>query len=208
MYFFNCSCSCFMVTSQNNLFQKSLPLLVRFQKFPSVAHATFYFVRKVVDIGLNQRQKIFASEYLRTGNAYQSATLAGYSEAYARGNVTKLLENESVKSFIQAEMDKMHDKNIMSAREALSILSDIARGKRDEEVLMMNPVTGEVDRLTKKADNATVIKAIQEILKRYPTAKQSEKMELEIEKLKAQLETGNMAETNITIVDRWAEDDD
>ena len=161
-----------------------------------------------MDIGLNQRQKIFASEYLRTGNAYQSATLAGYSEAYARGNVTKLLENESVKSFIQAEMDKMHDKNIMSAREALSILSDIARGKRDEEVLMMNPVTGEVDRLTKKADNATVIKAIQEILKRYPTAKQSEKMELEIEKLKAQLETGNMAETNITIVDRWADDND
>ena len=73
---------------------------------------------------------------------------------------------------------------------------------------MMNPVTGEVDRLTKKADNATVIKAIQEILKRYPTAKQSEKMELEIEKLKAQLETGNMAEANITIIDRWAEDDD
>lgn len=96
----------------------------------------------------------------------------------------------------------------MSAREALSILSDIARGKRDEEVLMMNPVTGEVDRLTKKADNATVIKAIQEILKRYPTAKQSEKMELEIEKLKVQLETGDMAETNITIVDRWADDDD
>ena len=96
----------------------------------------------------------------------------------------------------------------MSAREALSILSDIARGKRDEEVLMMNPVTGEVDRLTKKADNATVIKAIQEILKRYPTAKQGEKMELEIEKLKAQLETGNTSETNITIVDRWAEDDD
>lgn len=96
----------------------------------------------------------------------------------------------------------------MSAREALSILSDIARGKRDEEVLMMNPVTGEVDRLTKKADNATVIKAIQEILKRYPTAKQGEKMELEIEKLKAQLETGNMTETNITIIDRWAEDDD
>lgn len=140
-----------------------------------------------MDIGLNQRQKIFASEYFRTGNAYQSAVLAGYSEAYAKGNVTKLLENESVKSFIQTEMDKMHDENIMSAKEALSILSDIARGKRDEEVLMMNPVTGEIDRVKKKADNATVIKAIQEILKRYPTAKQAEKMELEIEKLKAQI---------------------
>lgn len=158
-------------------------------------------------MGLNQRQKIFASEYLRTGNAYQSAVLAGYSEAYAKGNVTKLLENESVKSFIQTEMDKMHDENIMSAKEALSILSDIARGKRDEEVLMMNPVTGEVDRVKKKADNATVIKAIQEILKRNPTTEQAEKLRLEIEKLKAQLETVNVTETNITIIDRWSEDD-
>lgn len=199
----------FMVTSQKP-FSKNL-CLFWFDSRDSLQSLMRLFIlseKVVMDIGLNQRQKIFASEYLRTGNAYQSATLAGYSEAYARGNVTKLLENESVKSFIQAEMDKMHDKNIMSAREALSILSDIARGKRDEEVMMMNPVTGEVDRLTKKADNATVIKAIQEILKRYPTAKQSEKMELEIEKLKAQLETGNMAETNITIIDRWAEDDD
>ena len=144
---------------------------------------------------------------MRTGNAYQSAVLAGYSEAYAKGNVTKLLENESIKSFIQAEMDKMHDENIMSAKEALSILSDIARGKRDEEVLMMNPVTGEIDRVKKKADNATVIKAIQEILKRNPTTEQAEKLRLEIEKLKTQLETGNVTETNITIVDRWSEDD-
>lgn len=81
----------------------------------------------------------------------------------------------------------MHDENIMTAKEALSILSDIARGKRDEEVLMMNPVTGEVERVTKKADNNTVIKAITEILKRYPTAKQAEKLQLEIEKLKTQI---------------------
>lgn len=142
---------------------------------------------EVMGIGLSQRQKMFASEYLRTGNVYQSAILAGYSEAYARTTASKLLENASVKTFIQTETEKMHDENILSAKEALSILSDIARGKRLEEVLMMNPVTGEVDRVTKKADNNTVIKAIAEILKRYPTAKQAEKLELEIEKLKSQI---------------------
>nr|DAD67885.1 MAG TPA: terminase small subunit [Siphoviridae sp. ctNqI2] len=142
---------------------------------------------EVMDIGLNQRQKMFASEYLRTGNVYQSAIFAGYSEAYARTTASKLLENASIKTFIQTETEKMHDENILSAKEALSILSDIARGKRLEEVLMMNPVTGEVDRVTKKADNNTVIKAIAEILKRYPTAKQAEKLELEIEKLKSQI---------------------
>ena len=92
-----------------------------------------------------------------------------------------------IKSYIDAEVEKMHSDNIMDAKEALSILSDIARGKRDEEVLMMNPLTGEVERVTKKADNNTVIKAITEILKRYPTAKQAEKLQLEIEKLKSQI---------------------
>ncbi|ARU13294.1 TerS [Streptococcus phage P4761] len=97
------------------------------------------------------------------------------------------MRNVEIKRFIQAEVEKMHSENIMDAKEALSILSDIARGKRDEEVLMMNPVSGEVERVTKKADNNTVIKAITEILKRYPTAKQAEKMQLEIDKLKSQI---------------------
>ena len=108
-----------------------------------------------------------------------------------------------IKRFIQAEVEKMHDENIMDAKEALSILSDIARGKRDEEVLMMNPLTGEVERLMKKADNNTVIKAIVEILKRYPTAKQSEKLELEIRKLREQLDSGVEGTMNVNIINAW-----
>ena len=138
-------------------------------------------------IGLNQRQKLFASEYIKLGNGTQAAINAGYSERTASSQSERLLRNVEIKSFIQGEVEKMHSENIMDAKEALSILSDIARGKRDEEVLMMNPVTGEVERVTKKADNNTVIKAITEILKRYPTAKQAEKLQLEIEKLKSQI---------------------
>lgn len=138
-------------------------------------------------IGLNQRQKLFASEYIKLGNGTQAAINAGYSPRTSGAQAEKLLKKAEIKSFIQAEVEKMHDANIMDAKEALSILSDIARGKRDEEVLTMNPVTGEVERVTKKADNNTVIKAITEILKRYPTAKQAEKLQLEIEKLKSQI---------------------
>ena len=138
-------------------------------------------------IGLNQRQKLFASEYIKLGNATQAAINAGYSERTASSQSERLLRNVEIKRFIQAEVEKMHDENIMDAKEALSILSDIARGKRDEEVIMMNPVSGEVERIMKKADNNTVIKAITEILKRYPTAKQAEKLQLEIEKLKSQI---------------------
>ena len=112
-----------------------------------------------------------------------------------------------IKALIEEKMAELQAKNIMSAEEALSILSDIARGKRDEEVLLMNPTTGEVQRLTKKADNATVIKAIQEILKRYPTTKQAEKLELEIEKLRTQMEQGTVSDVNITIIDEWSKDE-
>lgn len=138
-------------------------------------------------IGLNQRQKLFASEYIKLGNGTQAAINAGYSPRTSGAQAEKLLKKAEIKSFIQAEVEKMHSENIMDAKEALSILSDIARGKRDEEVLMMNPLTGEVERVTKKADINTVIKAITEILKRYPTAKQAEKLQLEIEKLKSQI---------------------
>lgn len=154
-------------------------------------------------IGLNQRQKLFASEYIKLGNGTQAAINAGYSPRTSGAQAEKLLKKAEIKSFITAEIEKMHDANIMSAKEALSILSDIARGKRDEEVLMMNPLTGEVERLMKKADNNTVIKAIVEILKRYPTAKQSEKLELEIRKLREQLDSGVEGTMNLNIINAW-----
>jgi gp172 (fragment) len=154
-------------------------------------------------IGLNQRQTLFASEYIKLGNGTQAAINAGYSERTASSQSERLLRNVEIKRFIQGEVEKMHDENIMDAKEALSILSDIARGKRDEEVLMMNPLTGEVERLMKKADNNTVIKAIVEILKRYPTAKQSEKLELEIRKLREQLDSGVEGTMNVNIINAW-----
>ncbi|HFZ6679552.1 TPA: terminase small subunit [Streptococcus agalactiae] len=157
---------------------------------------------------MNERQRRFADEYIKTGNIEQSALKAGYSENYARSQSHKLLANVGIKSYIQEQMDELHKSNIMDATEALSILSEIARGKRDEEVLILNPVTGKVERHTKKADNATVIKAITEILKRYPTAKQSEKLELEIEKLKSQLTEAQIEDDTITIIDSWEVEDE
>ncbi|WP_461254141.1 terminase small subunit [Streptococcus uberis] len=136
---------------------------------------------------MNERQRQFADEYIISGNAYQSAIKAGYSEKYAKARSSELLENVGIKTYIEAQVEKIQSEKVLTATEALSILSDIARGKREEEVLMMNPVTGEVSRVFKKPDNNTVIKAIVEILKRYPTSKQAEKMQLEIDKLKLQV---------------------
>ncbi|KXT67665.1 Phage terminase, small subunit [Streptococcus gallolyticus] len=157
---------------------------------------------------MNERQRRFADEYIRIGNAEQAAIKAGYSEKYARGNAHKLVANVSVKNYINEQIQKIRDESIMDAKEALAILSEIARGNRDEEVLILNPTTGKVERHTKKADNATVIKAITEILKRYPTAKQAEKLELELAKLREQVNANNAQDEQIIIVDEWAEEVD
>ncbi|HEL1905478.1 TPA: terminase small subunit [Streptococcus suis] len=157
---------------------------------------------------MNDKQIRFADEFIKLGNATQAALNAGYSEKTSYSQGQRLLKNVEVKEYINKQMQELHKSNIMQAEEALSILSDIARGKRDEEVLILNPTTGKVERHTKKADNATVIKAITEILKRYPTAKQSEKLELEIEKLKSQLTEAQIEDDTITIIDSWEVDDE
>ncbi|HEL1765688.1 MULTISPECIES: terminase small subunit [Streptococcus] len=155
---------------------------------------------------MNDKQIRFADEFIKLGNATQAALNAGYSEKTSYSQGQRLLKNVEVKEYINKQMQELHKSNIMQAEEALSILSDIARGKRDEEVLILNPTTGKVERHTKKADNATVIKAITEILKRYPTAKQSEKLELELAKLKAQLNTDNDDDDEIIIIDDQADE--
>ncbi|HFU3845935.1 TPA: terminase small subunit [Streptococcus suis] len=157
---------------------------------------------------MNDKQIRFADEFIKLGNATQAALNAGYSEKTSYSQGQRLLKNVEVKEYINKQMQELHKSNIMDATEALYILSEIARGKRDEEVLILNPTTGKVERHTKKADNATVIKAITEILKRYPTAKQSEKLELEIEKLKSQLADAQIEDDTITIIDSWEVEDE
>lgn len=157
---------------------------------------------------MNERQRRFADEYIKTGNATQAAINAGYSEKTANRIASQNLSKLDIKSYIDEQMQELHKSNIMDATEALYILSEIARGKRDEEVLILNPTTGKVERHTKKADNATVIKAITEILKRYPTAKQAEKLELELAKLREQVNANEAQDDKIVIVDEWAKEVD
>ena len=155
---------------------------------------------------MNERQKRFADEYIKSGNATESALKAGYSEKTSYSIGQRLLKNVEVKAYIDEQVEKIRDETIMDAKEALAILSSIARGEREEEVILVNPISGEITKETKKPDNATVIKAIAEILKRYPTAKQAEKLELELAKLREQVNANDVQDDKIVIVDEWAEE--
>ena len=83
---------------------------------------------------LNQRQKMFADEYLVTGNVYQSAIKAGYSENYAKGNSIKLLENESIKNYLDERLKQIESSKIADAAEVMRYLTSVMRNETKEEV--------------------------------------------------------------------------
>lgn len=84
---------------------------------------------------LTPKQLAFADYYIELGNAYQAATKAGYSEAYAKGNVVRLLENVSVKHYIEKRMEELKSERVADQQEILEYLTSILRGEQTEETL-------------------------------------------------------------------------
>lgn len=76
----------------------------------------------------------------------------------------------------------------------LQVFTSILRQELTEEVTELNQVTGEFVTIEKKPSIAEVIKAGSELMKRYPTALELQKLNLEIEKLKTQVTVDNKTE--------------
>lgn len=112
---------------------------------------------------LTIKQKKFADEYVKTGNATDAAIKAGYSEKYAHTNANKLLQNTTIKARIDAQMQKLEDDKIMKADEALKLITAIARGEETTTVETKDGfwLTGHPT-ITEKQ------RASEAILKRYP----------------------------------------
>ena len=84
------------------------------------------------------KQQRFADEYIISGNAYQSAITAGYSENYAKGNVVKLLENVSVKSYIDEKLAELQSQKVADQQEVLEYLTSVMRGEKTEPLLVLD----------------------------------------------------------------------
>lgn len=96
-------------------------------------------------MSLNPRQLAFADEYIITGNATQSAIKAGYSEKYANTNASKLLQNTTIKSYIEQKIKEIQVNKHLSMEEALAITASIAKGEPQRfEVIKRDPLTNEV----------------------------------------------------------------
>lgn len=154
---------------------------------------------------LTLKQKKFADEYLISGNATASAIKAGYSKKYAHTNANKLLQNTTIKNYIAERRKQIESEKIMDAKEAMQLLTSIARGETKETVIVSTK--DDVWHETKEADLKTRISAIKELLKRYPgedgiTAQQLKKLKTEVAILEAKArilnDNGNDTEAKVS----------
>jgi len=100
-------------------------------------------------VKISEKQKKFAEHYAESGNIFQSAVKAGYSENYAKTNAGKLLENDSISEYLKSLTAPAQKKRILNAAERQEILSDIANNKmlfpadRIKAIDTLNKMTGE-----------------------------------------------------------------
>ena len=128
---------------------------------------------------LNDKQKAFADYYIESLNATES-----YKRAYevenqrpAESAGSRMLSNVEVKKYIDEVMSAKDESRIASQDEILQILTDIARGITEEEVVQFSQL-GEELRTTRKPTIKDRMKASELLGKRYRLF--ADKAELEI----------------------------
>lgn len=84
------------------------------------------------------KQQRFADEYIITGNATQSAIKAGYSSKYANTNANKLLQNTTIKNYIDKRLAKLESEKIATQEEVLQYLTSVMRGEKTEPLLVLD----------------------------------------------------------------------
>lgn len=113
---------------------------------------------------MTAKQKRFCEEFVKTGNATQSAINAGYSEKTANEQSSRLLTKVSIKSYIRSLQDEIKNENILDATKMQEVLTSIILQESEEEVIVVEGCgdgMSEAVTKTKTASNADRIKAIQ-----------------------------------------------
>lgn len=86
---------------------------------------------------MNAKQKRFCDEYLIDCNATQAAIRAGYSEKTAYSVGQRMLKNVEVKSYIEQQLDLIHNEKTADAQEVLEYLTSVMRGEHTEQTLKL-----------------------------------------------------------------------
>lgn len=113
---------------------------------------------------LTAKQQLFADEYIKSGNATQSAIKAGYNVKSAKVIGAQNLSKLNVKAYIDAKMAEIESHKIADAKEVLQYLTRVLRGEESEEI--PDNVNGGTIKRPPLIKDRTV--AAREIMKRYP----------------------------------------
>ncbi|WP_273716434.1 terminase small subunit [Leuconostoc mesenteroides] len=83
---------------------------------------------------LTPKQKKFADEYIKTGNATQSAIEAGYSKKTARSVGSENLTKPDISEYIAKRLEKIDKEKIAEQKEILEFMTRVMRRQETEQV--------------------------------------------------------------------------
>ena len=130
---------------------------------------------------LTPKQRKFADEYIKSGNAANAARKAGYSKRSARSVGQENLTKPDIKKYIDEQMAELESSKIADAKEVMEFYTRVLRGEELETVVVGTADGAEsIERPPTTKDKTAVAK---EILKRYPG--NDKLVEQQIRKLKA-----------------------
>ena len=156
------------------------------------------------DIGekLTTKQRKFADEYIKSGNATQAYKLAYSTKNMAPTSInseaTKTLRKPNIKTYIDSRLKELSNSKILSAQEVLEYLSRVVAGKETESVATAKGVYDDVPVSAKDR-----ISAAKELLKRYPTTDPMEK-----QKLKKLAADARISEARANVAERLGSEGD
>lgn len=119
---------------------------------------------------MNKRQKRFADEYLIDLNLTQAAIRAGYSAKTAYSIGQRLLKHVEVRSYIDEQLERIHNENIADATEIMMYLTNVLRGKSSAEIVVVEGCgdgMSEARAMNKAPDERERLKAAELLGKRY-----------------------------------------
>lgn len=88
---------------------------------------------------MTEKQKIFCDEYLKDLNAtraYKVAYPKVKNSAVAQANGSRLLLNAMVKTYIDTELDKLHNERTADVQEVMEYLTSVMRGESTGEEIV------------------------------------------------------------------------
>lgn len=134
-------------------------------------------------MALNDREKLFADEYIKLGNAYQAALNAGYSKSTAKDASKWINPDENLKkpdkkskykpevrAFIDQRLAEKEKELIADQDEVLKYLTAVMRGQTTAEIVVVEGIgegRSEARTMQKAPDEKERLKAAELLGKRY-----------------------------------------